>query len=97
MEHTTLVDRIAMGLSAALLLGGTVVLGVVETVAGKPYAPAPLTNEAGDVVATPLVDPTLRTGLVLAGLAVLALYGLYRLLQPVERVEDATGTELTAD
>lgn len=66
----------------------------MEVIAGKPYGAAPLTNDAGEVVATPMVDPTIRTGLVLAGIAVLALYGLYKLATPVER-ERATGREST--
>jgi hypothetical protein len=91
MEHDTdVLDKAAMGLSAALMLVGIVVLGVVEIVAGPPYGAAPMTNEAGEVVATPMVDPTLRTGLVVAGLAVLFAWGLYKMALP------ALGDERTA-
>ena len=78
--HTTtdVVDKAAMVLSGGLLLLGIVVLGVVEMLAGQPYGAAPVTNDAGEVVATPFVPPELRTGLVLLGLAVLLLWGLYR-------------------
>lgn len=82
------IDRAAMGLSGALMLLGIVVLGVVETLAGKPYGAAPLTNEAGEVIATPFVDPTLRTGLVVAGLVVLLLWGLYKLATPDAETEE---------
>lgn len=93
---TTTIDKAAMGLSGALITLGIVVLGIMEVIAGKPYAPVPLKNDAGEVVATPMIDPTIRTGLVLAGIAVLALYGLYKLVTPVER-ERTTGHETTAD
>ncbi|WP_225336328.1 hypothetical protein [Halomicrobium urmianum] len=83
MEHNaTVIDRIAMGLSGALFLLGVVGFGIVEILAGPPYGAAPQTNDAGEVIATPLVDPNLRTGLVIAGLLVLTLYGLYRLATP---------------
>jgi hypothetical protein len=85
MQHTDTtdtIDRLAMGLSGALMLLGVVVLGVVEVLAGPPYGAAPVTNDAGEVVATPMVDPAIRTGLVIAGLAILLLWGLYRMIQP---------------
>jgi len=82
MKQATVVDRFAMALSGALLLLGIVVLGIVEVLAGQPYGAAPVTNDAGEIVATPFVDPTIRTGLVLAGLLVLLLYGVYRLVTP---------------
>nr|WP_226012516.1 hypothetical protein [Halomicrobium salinisoli] len=97
MEHNTTVDRIAAGLGGGLVLLGVVVLGLVETLAGKPYGAAPLTNDAGEVIATPLIDPTLRTGLVLAGLAVLALYALYRIATPEPATEDDAPAEVVAD
>lgn len=96
MTQTTIVDRIAMGLSGALILLGVVVLGMIEVLAGPPYGAAPTTNDAGEIVATPMIDPTLRTGLVIAGILVLAVWGAYKLATP------ATGgapdrTEMTAD
>jgi hypothetical protein len=95
MTEPTVVDRFVMALSGALMLLGIVVLGLVETLAGRPYGAAPLTNDAGEVVATPLVDPTIRTGLVLAGLLVLLVYGVYRLVTPhagEERQETAAAS-----
>lgn len=81
-ENFDAIDRAAMLLSGALMLLGIVVLGIVELLAGKPYGAAPLTNDAGEVVATPFVDPNIRTGLVILGLVVLLLWGLYRLAKP---------------
>jgi len=95
-DTTNIVDRIAMGLSAALFTLGIVVLGIVETLAGKPFGAAPLTNDAGEVIATPMIDPTIRTGLVIAGLLVLALWGLYKVATPLVE-ETTTQREMTAD
>lgn len=72
------IDKAAMAVSGGLMLLGIVVLGMVETLAGKPYGAAPMVNDAGEVVATPMIDPALRTGLVILGLMVLLLWGLYR-------------------
>jgi len=96
-QHTTVIDKAAMALSGGLMLLGVVVLGIVEILTGKPYSAAPLTNDAGEVIATPMVDPTLRTGLVLAGLLVLALYGGYRLVAPMQNETAAAQQEITAD
>lgn len=93
---TDIIDKAAMALSAGLMLLGVVGMGVLELLAGKPFSPAPLTNEAGDVIATPLFTPQLRTGLVLAGIAVLGLYAAYKIVTPL--AEDAqTGHETVAD
>ena len=96
-QHTDTIDRLAMGLSAALMLLGVVVLGVVEILAGPPYGAAPMTNDAGDVIATPLVDPNLRTGLFIAGLLVLFLWGLYRMASPRVSGERAGTTDPSLD
>jgi len=94
---TTLIDKAAMALSAGLMLLGIVGLGIVELLAGQPYGPAPVTNEAGEVVAAPMVDPVLRTGLVLAGIAVLGLYAAYRIATPVEGTEATDRKKTMAD
>ena len=88
------IDKAALGISAALMLLGIVVLGVIEILAGQPYGAAPMTNDAGEVIATPLVDPSLRTGLVIAGLVVLLLWGLYRMT--TAQVEEAEVREAEA-
>ncbi|MFO8114721.1 MAG: hypothetical protein R6U01_05075 [Halorubrum sp.] len=93
---TDIIDKAAMALSAGLMLLGLVGMGVLEILAGAPYSPAPITNEAGDVVATPLISPQVRTGVVLAGLAVLGLYAAYKVATPL--AEDAkAGHETAAD
>lgn len=92
---TNTIDKAAMALSSALLLAGIVVLGVVEILDGVPYGAVPATNEAGEVIAQPGVDPAVRTGLVLAGLAVLGLWGLYRVVVPAAGVERRTTTDAT--
>lgn len=88
------IDKAALGISAALMLLGIAVLGVIEILAGQPYGAAPMTNDAGEVIATPLVDPSLRTGLVIAGLVVLLLWGLYRMT--TARIEEAEVREAEA-
>lgn len=93
---TNIIDKAAMALSAGLMLLGLVGMGIVEILAGAPYSPAPITNEAGEVVATPLISPQIRTGVVLAGVAVLGLYAAYKIATPL--ADDATaGHETVAD
>jgi hypothetical protein len=80
------IDKAAMFLSTGLLFVGVVVLGLIETFDGAPEgAPAsatPVTNEAGEVVATPGLDPSLRTVFVVAGLLVLLVYAVYKVATP---------------
>ncbi|WP_135822137.1 hypothetical protein [Halostella litorea] len=91
------VDRAAMALSGGLMLLGIVVLGIVEILAGEPYGAAPVTNDAGEVVASPAVDPTLRTGLVIAGLVVMLLWGVYRVATPEAGADDSRSVEMATD
>jgi hypothetical protein len=84
---TDTLDTVAMALSSTFILTGVVVLGALEILDGAPYGAAPVTNEAGEVVAQPGVDPAIRTGLVLAGLAILALWAGYRVLVPAAESE----------
>ncbi len=93
---TDIIDTAARALSAGLMLFGIAVLGLVETLAGQPFAPVPMTNEAGDVVATPLIAPEIRTGFVLAGIAVLGLYAAYRFVAPLPD-DRGTSHETMAD
>jgi len=86
---TDIIQKATMALGGGLIALGIIGAGIVEILAGKPYGAAPLTNEAGNVVATPMVDPALRTGLVLAGLAVFGLYGLYQVVTPEEEAAAA--------
>lgn len=92
----TTIDRAAMMLSGGLVLFGIVVLGFVEVLDGQPYGAAPMTNDAGEIVATPMVDPALRTGLVILGLAILLLWGLYRFTASMMEDGEMTTTEPTA-
>ena len=94
---TDTIQKAAMALGGGLMTLGIVVLGIVELLAGKPYGAAPLTNEAGTVVATPAVDPVLRTGLVLAGLAVLGLYAAYAAVTADEVADNEVAAETIAD
>ena len=80
---TDIIDKAAMALSAGLMLLGLVGMGIVEILVGPPYSPVPMTNEAGEVVATPLISPQVRTGVVLAGIAVLGLYAVYKIVTPL--------------
>jgi hypothetical protein len=100
MNHTdtTPIDTIAMGISGGLMLLGIVGLGIVEILTGEPYGAAPITNEAGEVIASPAVDPNVRTGLVIAGLLVILLWGLYRMATSIHSRPSATGeADVTAD
>lgn len=83
MQHNYhAIDKLAMAVGGALMLLGVVVLGFVEILGGEPYGAAPLMNDAGEIVASPLIDPNIRTGLVILGLLVLLLWGLYRMASP---------------
>ncbi|WP_436909338.1 hypothetical protein [Halosimplex marinum] len=93
----TTVDRAAMALGAGLILLGVVGLGIVEILAGPPYGAAPVTNDAGEVVATPMVDANLRVLLVVAGLVVLLAWQLYRMAAVPGGADTAQRVEMTAD
>lgn len=77
------IDRVVIGTSTLLILFGVVVLGIVEMLDGEPYVAQPITNEAGEIIARPGVDPAIRTGLVMAGVALFALYGVYKVVIPI--------------
>lgn len=92
------IDKAAIALSGALMLLGVVVLGLAEILDGAPFGAAPVTNDAGAIVATPLVDPNIRTGLVILGFLVLLLWGIYRMSLPTRfEVGEATREEVAAD
>ncbi|GAB3694018.1 hypothetical protein [Halorubrum pallidum] len=96
MTNIDIIDRAAMVLSAGLMLLGIVGMGIVEILAGQPYSPVPMTDEAGEVVATPLISPQIRTGVVLAGVAVLGVYAAYKIVVPVPE-DGRSGHETVAD
>ncbi|MFC7097215.1 hypothetical protein [Halobaculum marinum] len=87
MTQLDITEKVGLAFGGLTVLVGIVGLGVVEMLAGKPFGAAPVTNDAGEVVATPTVDPAIRTGLVILGLVVLFGVGLYRMA--------TTGTERT--
>ncbi len=97
MQNYNIIDRAALAASSALMLLGIVVLGIVEVIAGPPYGAAPTTNDAGEVIATPMVDPNIRTGLVVAGLLVLFVWGLYRMAATRVEAADTQRSAVTAD
>lgn len=96
-QHVDVIDKAAMALSGSLMMLGIVVLGFVEVLAGEPYGAAPITNEAGEIVATPAIDPTLRTGLVIAGLVVLLLWGVYKVATPEVETSGTQAVEMPTD
>lgn len=95
------IDKAALALSGVLMVFGFVVFGIVELLAGEPLNPAPLeqTNEAGEVVNTiaPAVDPTLRTGLIILGLVVLLVWGVYRMVSTPTEDRQSRTTEVPTD
>ena len=78
-DTTGTVDRIAMVLGGGLILVGIAVMGLINVISGAPHLPV---EEEGAIVATPVVAPELRAGLVAVGLAVWFVYGLYTLTSP---------------
>ena len=76
-------DRIAMWIGGGLVLLGTVVLGFVDTFVGGP-SPIPTTNGAGQIVSSPLFPIEVRGTIIALGLAVFALYAVYKLLSVIE-------------
>ncbi|QLH81840.1 hypothetical protein [Halosimplex pelagicum] len=93
----TTIDRAAMALGGGLVLLGVVGLGIVEVLAGPPYGAAPTTNDAGEVVATPMVDANLRVLLVVAGLVVLLAWQVYRMAATPGGADATQRVEMTAD
>lgn len=96
LKNMNPIDKWAMLVSTGLMFLGIIVLGFVEVIAGEPYGAAPLTNDAGEVIATPMIDPNIRTGLVILGLVLLLLLGVYRMVEPVG-FEEEQPTAQTAD
>jgi hypothetical protein len=96
LDELDAIDGAAMLVGTGLVFVGVVVLGLVETFdghpAGRPSVAGPVT-EGGEVVATPGIDPAVRTGVVVAGLAVLALYAGYTLVTPPSGAGAGTGVD----
>jgi hypothetical protein len=85
-------DKAAVLLSTGLMFVGIVVLGLIETFDGRAHVAATVeqTNQAGEVVATytPTIAANIRVGFVVAGIGVLLVYGLYKLLLPEPAAEE---------
>jgi len=88
-------DRAAMLVGGALIVVGTVVLGLIETFVGNP-SPVAVTTEAGEVIAAPTIPPEIRAGLIGLGLLVWGLYGVYKLATPTGGETGATAAAATA-
>ncbi|MFC6718169.1 hypothetical protein ACFQGT_11070 [Natrialbaceae archaeon GCM10025810] len=85
--ETPTADRIAMLLGGGLVLLGTVVLGLLNTLAGAPALPV---EEDGAIVAEPLVSPDLRAYVIALGLLIWLLFAIYKLTRtPSVDVDDA--------
>ncbi|MFW6448018.1 MAG: hypothetical protein ACOC0X_00595 [Halobacteriota archaeon] len=74
-KSTSTADRIAMLVGGGLIAIGVVVMGFLNTITNNPHLEV---VEDGTVVAEPLIPPDLRAYLVLLGLLVWLLYGLYK-------------------
>lgn len=90
MNNNTLstADRIAMLVGGGLIAFGTIVLGFLNVIANSPHM---VVMEEGQVVAEPLITPDIRAYLVLLGLLVWLLYGLYKVaVAPGGEIRPAT-------
>lgn len=81
----TLADRIAMILGGGLMLLGTAGLGLIEVLAGPPFAP--VTGD-GAIASGAVFGPDLRAYLVVIGMLILGLYAIYRVIAPALGVQD---------
>lgn len=75
-QQLSTVDRIAMLVGGGLIIIGTAVLGFLNVITNSPHMEV---VEDGTVVAEPLISPDLRAYIILLGLLVFLLYGLYKL------------------
>lgn len=89
-DTADVVDRIAMLLGGGLVVLGVAVLGLINALSQTP--PVPQTNDAGQVVAEPLVPPDLRAYVVALGLVVWLVYALYKLRGAPETEEQPAAT-----
>ena len=69
-------DRIAMLIGGGLIVLGTAVLGFLNVITNSPHM---VVVEDGEVVAEPLISVDLRAYLIMLGLLVFLLFGLYKL------------------
>ncbi|MFB6124357.1 MAG: hypothetical protein ABEJ59_00160 [Halanaeroarchaeum sp.] len=106
MANINTMDRIAMYLGGGLIVLALPVIGFIVTVAGSKsplYAfqageqsgmvlsPA-LAPQGAQIVTSPVVDPLIRGYLVLLGLVIFALLGIYKLFTPSPDASTTTAT-----
>jgi hypothetical protein len=84
-EYTDAADLIGM-IGGGLVVVGVVVLGFLNTITQNPHIEQ--TNDAGTVTAEPLIAADIRAYVILLGLAILLVYGLYTVAQPSQDVEE---------
>jgi len=76
MSELTTSDRIAMYAGGGLLLVGVVLIGFLDMVFGAGH---PVSGE-GQIVHEALIPVTYRSYIILAGLLIMGLYAVYRVL-----------------
>lgn len=81
MEELTIPDKIAMYLGGGLVILGTVVVGLVEMVAGSSH---PVSSE-GQIVHDALVPLEIRSYIIIAGLLIWGLYAVYKVVGTTPR------------
>jgi hypothetical protein len=94
-DDMTTVDKLAMIVGGSFVVLGTVVLGIVEALVGNPSA-VPVTNEAGQVVATTTFPVEVRATLIALGLLVWFVAGAYKLVAREPRETATTAPAGTA-
>lgn len=96
MTNLTTMDKLAMYVGGGLIILGIPVMGLIVTLGGSMsplyawetadksgtvLAPS-MAPEGASIVTSPIFDPVLRGYLVLLGLAIFMLLGVYKLFTP---------------
>jgi ABC-type Fe3+-siderophore transport system permease subunit len=95
MTEPTTTDKLAMLVGGSFVLLGTVVMGTVEALIGNPST-MPVTNEAGQVVATTTFPVEARAALIALGLLVWFAAAVYTVATPRQAEEAAPAATGTA-
>lgn len=74
-----LADRIAMILGGGLILLGVAGMGLIEVLAGPPFAPV---TSDGAAASGAVFGADIRAYLTVAGMLVFGLYAIYRVVAP---------------
>lgn len=106
MNEIDTMDRIAMYIGGGLILLALPVMGFIVVIAGsasplytyqagdttgRVLAPS-LAPEGATIVTSPIFDPILRGYIVLLGLVIFALFGIYKLFTPGEETHTTRAT-----